>query len=69
MRKYRTIQGDTWDKIAFREYKGVGGEKLMTSLIDNNSDYVDYVIFPAGIVLNIPDSDIPEIKSLPPWYQ
>lgn len=69
MRKYRTIQGDTWDKIAFREYAGLGGEKLMSELISNNEKYADYVVFPAGLMLNIPDQDTPEIESVPPWYK
>lgn len=67
MRTYRTIQGDTWDIIAYREYSNIGGERLLHHLIEANSDYVDTVIFPAGVVLNVPDIDIPKSDTLPPW--
>lgn len=69
MRKYRTVQGDTWDKIAYREYPGLGGEKLMMMLIESNEGYADYVIFPAGIILNIPEAEIPIVETLPPWMK
>ena len=67
MRKYRTIQGDTWDLIAFREYSGLGGEKLTSILIEANPEHIDTVIFPAGIELVIPEVSVPMSKSLPPW--
>mgnify|MGYP002852995129 CR=1 FL=1 len=67
MRKYRTIQGDTWDIVAYRVYPDIGGEKLLHYLIDANSDYIDTVIFPAGVVLNVPEIDIPKPSTLPPW--
>ena len=67
LRKYRTIQGDTWDIIAYREYKNIGGERLLHELINVNPEYVDTVIFPAGVVLNVPDIDIPRPSTLPPW--
>lgn len=69
MRKYRTIQGDTWDMIAFREYPALGGELLMSALIDANPEYVDTVIFPAGVVLNVPDIEVPAVRTLPPWVE
>lgn len=63
-KSYTTIQGDTWDLIA---YKTLGNEYLMSELIDANSAYRETAIFSAGITLTIPD--IPESKqtSLPPW--
>lgn len=67
MRKYRTSQGDTWDLIAMRMYPNIGAEKLMDVLIEYNEEYIDTVIFPANIILNIPDVDIPVITSLPAW--
>ena len=67
MRKYRTIQGDTWDLIAFREYSGYGGEKLTSELIAANPEHIDTVIFPAGVELVIPEANVPMSKSLPPW--
>ena len=67
MRKYRTIQGDTWDKIAYRLYQDYGAENLMSILLDYNPDYVDYAIFPAGIMLDVPNITAPVVENLPPW--
>ena len=67
MRKYRTVQGDTWDLIAYREYSGYGGEKLTSILIEANPEHIDTVIFSAGIELDIPEVSVPMSKSLPPW--
>ena len=67
MRKYQTQQGDTWDLIALRMYPKVGAEKLMNILIEANADYVDTVIFPANIILDVPDVDTPVVSVLPPW--
>ena len=67
MRKYRTVQGDTWDMIALRLWPSQGGEKNITSLIEANEQYADYVVFPAGIVLNVPELDAWTQNSIPPW--
>ncbi len=67
MRKYRTVQGDTWDLIAYREYAGYGGEKLTSELICANPEYAETVIFGAGAELEIPEAHVPVSKSLPPW--
>ena len=67
MFKYRTVQGDTWDYIAYLVFPGYSGEMLMDILLDYNPDYADYVIFPAGIMLNIPEVTAPVVESLPPW--
>lgn len=64
MRRYRTLQGDTWDMIAYRCY---GTEKMTSELIQANSEYADYVVFPAGLVLNIPEEIIPATINTPPW--
>lgn len=64
MTKYTTIQGDMWDMIAYKAY---GNELGMSQLLDANQKYRDYVIFPAGIVLNIPDYKQSELSLLPPW--
>lgn len=64
-RTYRTIQGDTWDMIAYKIY---GNELYMNELLEANAKYQDVVIFPAGITLIIPEiSRITEPKVLPPW--
>ena len=67
MRYYRTIQGDNWDLISYRVYQTQGRELRTGDLLEANPDYRDYVIFPAGIVLNVPDIDITQIETLPPW--
>lgn len=62
-----TIQGDTWDIIAKRVY---GKENLMHILINANIQHRKIALFPAGIVLNIPEIDIDAIEyddTLPVW--
>lgn len=64
---YKTIQGDTWDILA---KKLLGSEMHMSGLIRANPDYQEYVIFPAGIELNIPEVEqitAQEESMLPPW--
>lgn len=59
MRKYRTMmQVDTWDKISYRMYLETGGEYLTSELISANEEYAYYVIFPAGIILQVPEAEI-----------
>ena len=63
---YRTIQGDTFDLIAFRLWKD---EQQCGRLMEANADFMDVVIFPAGIELNVPDyKPEPKVAGLPPWY-
>lgn len=64
---YRTIQGDTWDLIALRMYPKIGAEKLMDVLLEANPEHIHTVIFPANVILNIPEVDVPVISSLPAW--
>lgn len=62
---YTTIQGETWDEIAYKVY---GGEKYAAFLMENNYPLLDILVFSAGTVLNTPD--IPQHKGsdgLPPW--
>lgn len=64
MKKYTTIQGDTWDLIAYKLY---GDEYKMQDLIANNSKYIDVAIFSAGIILNVPEVETKVSSILPPW--
>ena len=64
---YRTVQGDTWDLIALRMYPKIGAEKLMDVLLEANPEHMYTVIFPANVILNIPEVDVPVISSLPAW--
>lgn len=52
MKTYITIQGDCWDLVAFRLY---GEEKYMKLLAEANMPLLDYLIFPPGTVINVPD--------------
>ena len=67
MRTYRTEQGDTWDLIALRMYPKIGAEHLMDFLINYNPEHIHTVIFPANVLLKIPEVEVPVISSLPTW--
>lgn len=64
MKTYTTIQGDTWDLIA---YKTLGSEYLLPLLFDVNQKYRDTIIFSGEIILSIPDVEIAEITDRPQW--
>ena len=65
MIKYRTIQGDAWDTVAFRLW---GQEGLAHHLMAANPELLDVVIFPAGVELAVPDIVVqPDTPELPPW--
>ncbi len=59
---YKTVSGDIWDKIAKEVY---GSEKYTSFLMENNQKYIDYFIFPAGILLTL--EDVPAESNLPSW--
>lgn len=61
---YRTIQGDTWDLIAKKVYNN---EKKMDVLMQNNFPLLDYTIFPAGILVSIPELKSEEKQGWPEW--
>lgn len=67
MRKYRTVQGDTWDIIAVKQYRELGGEKWTSVLIDANPKYIETVVFSAGCELEVPEVRVPASRMLPPW--
>lgn len=62
---YTTISGDTWDLIA---YKTLGNEYYCTQLMDLNREYLDYMIFPSGIVLRLPTEDDLSKQNVPAGY-
>ncbi len=63
---YRTIQGDTFDSIAWRL---CGDEHQCRQIMEANPDYMDFVIFPAGVELAIPALARKTAKvDLPPWH-
>lgn len=61
---YTTTQGDMWDNIAYKLY---GSEAGMNTLLDANKQYADIVVFPANIVLQVPEYTAPKTSNLPPW--
>lgn len=63
---YTTISGDTWDIVAYKVY---GNEMYMDMLIKANIEHKDTYIFPAGVVLTLPEIDLEVSETLPPWKQ
>jgi phage tail protein X len=61
---YTTTQGDTWDGISFKLY---GSERFVTSLIEANPDHMQTAIFSGGVKLSVPDQEIEQSTTLPPW--
>lgn len=66
MKTYTTVQGDMWDSIAYLQ---MGSVELTDKLMWANQQFLDFFIFPAGIVLTIPDAEVPADNTLPPWKQ
>lgn len=62
---YTTISGQTWDQIAFEVY---GDEHYCDRIMDANRDKLDYFVFPAGVELDLPDSESLNHDSLPSDY-
>ncbi|ANU48514.1 phage tail protein [Enterocloster clostridioformis] len=61
---YTTISGDMWDKIA---YEQMGSVLHLDKLIKANVKYAALFVFPAGIVLTIPELEDEVNMELPPW--
>ena len=61
---YTTTQGDMWDLIAKRLYNE---EASLNVLLEANQQYADIVVFPAGIVLEVPEYTAPVTSMLLPW--
>lgn len=63
---YTTVQGDTWDTAAKYVY---GDETKAQLLMEHNRQYLDMMVFPAGVALSCPDmsSDAGLIRSYPEW--
>lgn len=65
-KNYTTVQGDMWDGIA---YSQLGDVVHTDKLMDLNTPYLGYYIFPAGITLELPDVKAEAVGALPPWKQ
>lgn len=68
MDAYTTISGDTWDQIACKVF---GDEMKADHIIKDrrNITLLDYEIFPAGIVVAVPElsSAQNDADDLPDW--
>lgn len=64
MSEYRTVQGDTWDAIAYRK---LGSTDYTDQLISANLEHVGKFIFPAGVILHLPEITEKSNANLPPW--
>lgn len=66
---YKTISGDEWDGICYKHY-GSGGEMFMDVVMHANPFQIHRVVFPAGIVLTMPDINmIQTSQNKPPWMR
>lgn len=65
-RTYTTVQGDMWDSIAYAQ---MGDVSYTDKLMNLNLRYREYYIFPAGVVLTLPDAveSAGDALTLPPW--
>lgn len=61
---YTTVQGDTWDLIAYKLY---GEEKYMKYLIEANWPLLDVLIFSSGTVLTVPELPEEANEDVPFW--
>lgn len=61
---YTTIQGDTWDMIAYKVY---GKEACMAKLIEANDDLTHIAVFSSGVKIVCPPPEPQASKILPPW--
>lgn len=67
MKTYTTVQGDMWDSIAYAQ---LGSCAYTDKLMSANMEHLDIYIFPAGVLLTIPDVDTTmDDDSLPPWKE
>lgn len=63
---YTTVQGDMWDSIAFAQ---MGDVAYTNDLMRLNQQYLDCYVFPAGVVLVLPEPVENVSGNLPPWKQ
>ena len=61
---FAVSQGQAWDQAAKENY---GTEKSMGVLLPANEIEMDALLFSGEVRLDIPEIEIPAVKSLPPW--
>ena len=61
MRQYETVSGDTFDVVAHKIW---GDAKRAGELMQANFAALEYLIFPAGVILKVPeDGDISAVRN------
>ena len=63
MGNYTTVSGDQWDMVSYNLF---GTEDYTGDIMQANLEYADVVIFPAEILLNIPEIQAVN-EGLPAW--
>ena len=66
MATYTTIQGDTWDMIAYRLF---GNEAYMEEMMMENLPYIDTLVFSSGTVLSVPELQEWQDEDMPFWRE
>lgn len=61
---YKTVQGDTFDKIALHMYHD---EFKASLVIAANTQYLHYITLPANLKIRIPLIEESAAHTLPPW--
>ncbi len=64
MSEYKSVQGDTWDLIAYKIWKN---EFYSSELIKANPKHKETVFFSSGITLTVPEIIKTETSVKPPW--
>lgn len=64
IKQYTTISGDMWDKIAHEQ---MGSVLHLDKLLKANVKHAATIVFPAGVVLTIPEVEDEVDMQLPPW--
>jgi|YNPMSStandDraft_1061717.scaffolds.fasta_scaffold150636_2 phage tail protein X len=65
--KYITKDGDKWDSIAYEVYDD---PYLYEPIMLENPEHMKRLVFPAGVVLEIPSIYIdPTVEVSPPWQR
>lgn len=64
METYTTVQGDTWDRIAWLLYQDHG---CMRYLLQANPEYIEELVFSDGVVLRVPEIPQTADERVPFW--
>ena len=62
---YTTVQGDTWDGIAYKVYSDCS---RIVELLAANPAHCESVVFDAGVELVCPDIVVEQSNVLPEWF-